>query len=370
MNLYFAQNFKQFRRNADLTQEEIASALGVSPQAISRWETGATYPDIELLPIIAEYFSVSIERLLGVEQSRRIERKEQFKAIFQEAIKHGRIAECIDISRQAVREFPKAWELQNQLMYALFVSGSDDGNIPNWQENIEKYKQEIIDIGNHIIQHCTDDAIRLDAKSRLGFHYCEIGELDKGKQIFESLPTIDSCKEVMMDWALRGEESKQYNRELFSRFLRITVWRLWTIATESDGSAEEKIAQLLKFEQIVGIIYDANDLGDLNLALSRIYLHSFAPLALECGRMDDLFSYLEIGTKYMKKYAALPEKYVHTSYLVKGVCDHRYGDTADSRAPWEIIVQRDLCDPKYDRVREDARFQRVLRELSSISYLE
>ena len=111
MNLYFAQNFKQFRRDADLTQEEIATALGVSPQAISRWETGATYPDIELLPIIAEYFSVSIEQLLGVEQGRRKEQKERYKALFQEAIKHGKIDDCIHISRQAVREFPKDWEL-------------------------------------------------------------------------------------------------------------------------------------------------------------------------------------------------------------------------------------------------------------------
>ena len=68
MNLYFAQNFKQLRRNAEMTQEEISVALGVSPQAVSRWETGATYPDIEMLPVIAEYFSVSLEELLGVDE--------------------------------------------------------------------------------------------------------------------------------------------------------------------------------------------------------------------------------------------------------------------------------------------------------------
>ena len=110
-------------------------------------------------------------------------------------------------------------------MYALFVSCSDDGNIDNWQENTIKYKQEIIDIGNRIIEHCTDDAIRLEAKSRLGFHYCEIGELEKGKAVFESLPSIDSCKETMMYWALRGEERKQHNREIFSQFLPTNIDR-------------------------------------------------------------------------------------------------------------------------------------------------
>lgn len=56
MVLYFAQNFKQLRRNSEMTQEDISAALGVSPQAVSRWETGATLPDIGMLPIIAEFF--------------------------------------------------------------------------------------------------------------------------------------------------------------------------------------------------------------------------------------------------------------------------------------------------------------------------
>lgn len=370
MNLYFAQNFKKLRRDSDLTQEEIASALGVSPQAVSRWETGTTYPDIELLPIISAYFEVSIDQLLGVEQTCQKAKADEYKAQFQYAIERGMIDECIKISRKAVREFPRNWELQNQLMYALFVAGSDDGNIPNWQENVENYKDEIIEIGNNIIQYCTDDAIRLDAKSRLGFHYCEIGELEKGKQILESLPSIDSCKEIMMYWALQGEEGNQYNRDLFSRFLRITLWNLWTVATESEGSIEEKIEQLLKFEQIIHIVYDTDDLGDWYLGLSRIYLNTLAPLALDCGKIDNMYAYMKFGTQYMKNYAALPEKYVHTSFLVKGVCDKRYGDTADSRAPWEIIVQRSLTDKRYDCVRNDERFQEILRELEGISFAD
>ena len=255
-------------------------------------------------------------------------------------------------------------------MYALFVSGSDDGNIPDWQENVEKYKEEIIEIGNNIIQHCTEDAIRLDAKSRLGFHYCEIGEPEKGKRIFESLPSIDSCKEVMMDWALRGEESCQYNREMFSHFLRIALWKIWYISTESNCLPVEKIKQLLKIEQIVRIIYNDADLGDWYLSLSRIYLNGLALLALDCGNIDEMFSYMRLGVEYMKKYAALPETYVHTSALVKGVCDKRYGHTADSRTPWEIIVERELTDKRYDGIREDERFQTIIDELSNIAYNE
>ena len=70
----------------------------------------------------------------------------------------------------------------------------------------------------------------------------------------------------------------------------------------------------------------------------------------------------------MKKFAKLPEVYCHTSYLVKGVCDNRYGDTADSRAPWDIIREKYLSDKMYDSVRDDARFVSILNELKSIEF--
>ncbi len=50
MNLEFGKNLKKLRRGRDLTQDELAQALNLSVQAISRYETGTAYPDIEMLP--------------------------------------------------------------------------------------------------------------------------------------------------------------------------------------------------------------------------------------------------------------------------------------------------------------------------------
>lgn len=368
MNLYFAKNFKSLRRNAEMTQEDAAAVFGVSTQAVSRWETGATYPDIELLPVIAEYFSVSIEELLGVEQSRRREKAKEYKTRFQKAIGHGRVEDCILIAREGVREFPRDWELQNKLMYALFISGSDDGNIPDWQENIEKYKQEIIDIGENIIANCTDDAIRLEAKSRLGFHYCELGELEKGRKIFESLPEVSSCREMMLYWALRGDERRQHNREMFSQFLNHALWNLWTVASDSEMSPRERINTFLKYEKAIALFYDKGDYGDWNEALSCLYFKKLAPFAIGLGETDEAFGYLEKGVGYMKDFAAMPEKYAHTTQIVKGVVADRYGDTADSRAPWEQIIENCLSDRIYDCVRDDERFIKVIADLKGLKF--
>lgn len=61
----FTSNLKKYRKAGNLTQDQLAKRIGVSFQAVSKWETGLTYPDIELLPALASIFQISIDTLLG-----------------------------------------------------------------------------------------------------------------------------------------------------------------------------------------------------------------------------------------------------------------------------------------------------------------
>ena len=58
-----AQNISDLRKQKGITQEQLALALNISPQAVSKWETNTSQPDTQTLPLIADYFQVSIDYL-------------------------------------------------------------------------------------------------------------------------------------------------------------------------------------------------------------------------------------------------------------------------------------------------------------------
>lgn len=66
--IYLAENLRRLRKAADLTQEEVAEALSVSPQTVSKWERQETMPDIAMLPALSNLFHVSTDLLLGMDR--------------------------------------------------------------------------------------------------------------------------------------------------------------------------------------------------------------------------------------------------------------------------------------------------------------
>jgi len=61
------------RRGQGMTQEALATELGITPQAVSKWENGQGFPDVSLLPKLAEIFSISLDELFGLKTAQAAE---------------------------------------------------------------------------------------------------------------------------------------------------------------------------------------------------------------------------------------------------------------------------------------------------------
>ena len=68
---------KQLRYKSGLTQEQLASNLGISAQSVSKWETAVSMPDITLLPLLAREFGVSIDELFDLTVDQKLQRIEK-----------------------------------------------------------------------------------------------------------------------------------------------------------------------------------------------------------------------------------------------------------------------------------------------------
>ena len=68
MDMTIGKRIALLRKEKGLTQEELASHMGVSPQAVSKWENDQTCPDISALPKLAQLFGVTVDELLEGKQ--------------------------------------------------------------------------------------------------------------------------------------------------------------------------------------------------------------------------------------------------------------------------------------------------------------
>lgn len=166
------ERIKEFRQRNGRTQDALAEELGVTAQAVSRWEKGICYPDMEVIPSIANYFNVSIDELFGYdnERSKKADAlaRQINDMIHQNNGKDVSMDECIALAREALIEFPGNEKLTLALASALFTAGyvrhgehhieGDDGysvydvvrhrEYSEWKEAIRLYEKLLLSLNS------------------------------------------------------------------------------------------------------------------------------------------------------------------------------------------------------------------------------
>lgn len=144
MNLKFGENLKQLRKDKNITQEKLAEVLDVSCQSVSRWELGVCYPDVELIPAIANYFGVSIDKLLLNDDYSRQEEKKAFLQKLDEW-KFESWEEAIEFVRGYVRKYPNDLWYSYQLFYHIYECVMSD------MKKSEEYMPEILRLADKLL---------------------------------------------------------------------------------------------------------------------------------------------------------------------------------------------------------------------------
>ena len=127
MQLRLGDKIRELRRRYGRTQEVLADALNVTIQAVSRWESNGSYPDMELIPSIANFFGVSIDELFGYtsDHEKRIDEIIAEVDAFDYFCRSDDnwVDECLSILRSGLAEFPQNEKLLIKLAEVLCEAG-------------------------------------------------------------------------------------------------------------------------------------------------------------------------------------------------------------------------------------------------------
>ena len=205
--LYIAENLKSLRKGKDLTQEEVAEILGVSPQSVSKWERGDTYPDITLLPALANFYATSVDALIGMG---KINDTQTRNAVFTNAQKHwrcGDINASIDVYSEALKTFPNDKGIMSDLAMALALEGGTD-----------KINQAIV-LCERVLSGNSGEKVHHTTRAALCFIYLKAGLKEKAVAVAKNLPHVRESREVIMK-QVEGELSTE-DIDAYLKFIAI-----------------------------------------------------------------------------------------------------------------------------------------------------
>lgn len=157
MEIYIAEAIAKRRRELNLTQEELASRLGVSAQAVSNWERKESYPDITLLPALSAALALSTDFLLGVGRETDEQIIEKWHAKMKEAPEREG-----EIVLSFYHAYPGCHPLMEALCWWIYRCAPRDPAL----------RDVALEMAKRILEECTVTDLRLSAATVLSF-LCE-----------------------------------------------------------------------------------------------------------------------------------------------------------------------------------------------------
>ncbi len=255
MKINLGQNLRELRNKENITQEQLAELLDVSPQAVSRWENEAAFPDISFLPVIANYFNVTTDYLLGVDTVHKQKDIDKVIETDKKLRSEGRTGESVEFLREKAKEFPSCHIILHRLACSLFSFYHQSGKSFSAEET-RAMGEEAAELCKRALKYCdkNDQLFICQCKQTLALNYVELGEKERAEEIADTLPSLWCSREMVHPKTLTGKEAlkeHQSNLLMLIDAVIITMGRIKSCENYTDGqllelsSVREKLILML-----------------------------------------------------------------------------------------------------------------------------
>ncbi len=317
MTIYFGENLKKLRKSKELTQDALADFLGMSFQAISKWERGETYPDITMLPVIASFFGVTVDSLLGTDMIEKEKQIGEYCKQYSLLLSEGKIKEVRDIFKTATTEFPGNYDLLSKYFNAL-INAEYNGDY------LISIKTEVYRVYDTIQNYCTVDSIRIWTKKLMCRYLRDMSltensgvDIAEAEEILEQMPIMQNTRdyEAMYMYPHDDEKRALACANGISEMLRLfgeIMNRKHKSFLDADGDISEAYINLVEK------VMPNGDYGKSHY-LVVINHHRLGVKKYLSGDEASALEHFEKGLRLAKNYDEMPDILVHTSNAVKGL---------------------------------------------------
>ena len=348
MDITINENLKKLRKDKGNTQEDLAEYIGISIQAVSKWERNEGFPDITLLPKIAAYYNVSVDDLLGVGKIRQKEKIDEYQ---KRAIKFSNTGDTenhLKVWEEAIREFLNDLSVISEYMYAL----PDDN---------EKDANEKIKLAERLINESTDEEnYTIGAIQNLCYTYNKLGDIEKAKEYANKLPYyIVTWNQVMMT-LLKGEEAVKHIQGNLATLTDLIYLNVLNIAREGNYKPNEKICFYEYSMKLFELLFD----GDYGFYYDRT-LDLYFRIAQNYAELNDFentIKNLEISAEHSVRDITQPDGMYKSLFVDR--CGHKsedvYKNSMETSAKW---IFDEMREKTFDFCRGDERFIKIAEKL-------
>lgn len=328
MQIKLGEQLRALRRRDGRTQEDLAQALGVTPQAVSRWEKALCFPDMALIPSIANYFGVSIDELFGYQNDRDRKIDEIIRQVDAFHIRSRAddewVDDCLGILRAGLAEFPQNERLRITLADTLSEAGwrryhewvyyDEEGYLRHDYDRHREnpYWAEAVELCESLAGTAGDHTIVTRAVSILVLLYRNLGETEKAAACANRMLELKNCREVLLAAAADGREGAAYIGDLLLKLAGLFSEQLvhGLRANRShlqSGMAVEKIKGAISLFEL---LCDDGNLGRYHGNLISLFLY-LSKLQWERGDQDGAFASLDEALKHARALEAVADGEEH-----------------------------------------------------------
>lgn len=311
---------KELRKKNDMTQEKLADYLGVSYQAVSKWECELSSPDLSLIPPLTRLFKVSADELFGLLPEESDPRREYFDSeYFEFGKKEDKVADY-ELAKQAVAEYPDDFRYLFWLAVAqeqaAIVTMNVDEDRDAWIHEIEESNKYLC----RIVEDCPDQTLRNRSLYLLAMRSLHLNDREQAEKYAMLLPEAtpldrDTALSICYNGTDKAVTLKQ--KMLVDALAKLCLGIQG--AALATGFTEESVTLMADtVETVIRTIIPDDNLNFFSSYMTDMH-RLRAIFETEKGNYDAALDHLEKCMKYCDDFdRSQNEKSTYTAPLLKG----------------------------------------------------